>query len=205
MSNIISEEIKRSIVNDYCSHPQSISAIADKYGYCKPTISKILSQYGVKVYTQQQIYSYGTNEDIFNIIDNEEKDIIHATTYGVGELISDAVSRGIIEFYIGLGGSATNDCGIGMLKALGYRFTDGDGHDADLGEVERIDMQDVMPELKQCSFKVLSDVNNPLYGPNGASAVFAPQKGATPEEVVLMDTWMRRFGIMIENLKFKNL
>ncbi len=134
------------------------------------------------------------------LIDNEEKDIIHATTYGVGELISDALSRGIRDFYVGLGGSATNDCGIGMLKALGYRFTDGDGHDADLGSVERIELQCVMPELKKCSFKVLSDVNNPLYGPNGASAVFAPQKGATPEEVVLMDTWMRRFAALVSDL-----
>ncbi|MCR5060615.1 MAG: glycerate kinase [Saccharofermentans sp.] len=131
------------------------------------------------------------------LIGDEENDIIHATTYGVGELISDALSRGIREFYIGLGGSATNDCGIGMLKALGYRFTDSGGRDADLGSVERIEMQCAMPELKKCSFKVLSDVNNPLYGPNGASAVFAPQKGASPEEVALMDEWMKRFAALV--------
>ena len=131
------------------------------------------------------------------LIGDRKRDILHATTYGVGELIADALSRGIREFYIGLGGSATNDCGVGMLKALGYRFLDANGNEADLSTIERIDQQCVISELMQSRFLVMSDVNNPLYGPEGASHVFAPQKGATPEEVALMDSWMRRFASVV--------
>lgn len=128
------------------------------------------------------------------LVDEDKRDVLHSSTFGVGELIKDALLRGVREFYIGLGGSATNDCGIGMLKALGYRFLDASGNEADLCNVTTIDQRFAVSELKQSRFHVMSDVDNPLYGLEGASFVFAPQKGATADDVVLMDGWIRRFA-----------
>ena len=112
----------------------------------------------------------------------KEKRPLEATTYGVGEMIRDAVNRGCRRFIVGIGGSATNDCGIGMLAALGYEFLDGEGNLAgicagDLKKVEKIRTDRVMPELSKCSFRVACDVTNPLCGPNGATYIYGPQKG----------------------------
>ena len=114
------------------------------------------------------------------------------TTYGVGEMIKDAIKRGCRRFIVGIGGSATNDGGVGMLTALGYDFLDEDGvtiplSGGGLDFLVSISTERVMPELKECSFLVACDVKNPLCGENGCSAVYGPQKGATPEAVKFMD------------------
>lgn len=124
------------------------------------------------------------------------------TTLGTGELLRDALGRGCRRILIGLGGSATNDAGLGMLQALGYRFLDAAGRDVGLGgqglaRVEQIDASGVMPELAQTRFVAACDVQNPFYGPQGAACVFAPQKGATPQMVRELDDGLRRFAAVV--------
>lgn len=127
---------------------------------------------------------------------------LKTTTYGTGELIADALSRGCRQFLIGIGGSATNDAGTGMLQALGYKFFDAAGQELGpggeiLGRIERIDGSGKLPELNASSFTIACDVSNPFSGPEGAAYVFAPQKGADPAMVAELDRGLHRFAGVI--------
>ena len=122
----------------------------------------------------------------------EKRDPLTTTTYGLGELIGHAMDAGFRKFIIGIGGSATNDAGAGMAQALGVRLLDKEGRGlpfggAALARLERIDMSGLDPRARESDFAVACDVNNPLTGPEGASAVYGPQKGATPEMVTQLD------------------
>ncbi len=133
------------------------------------------------------------------LLSDEERDPLHTTTKGVGELIKHAISEGCRKFIIALGGSATNDCGIGMLKELGFEINDDKGIPVDdgalgLSKAVTVRERNVIPHLKECSFTIACDVKNPLFGENGASHVFAPQKGALPEDIEKMDMWMEVFS-----------
>ncbi len=124
---------------------------------------------------------------------------MNTTTYGVGEVIRDAIGKGCRRFIVGIGGSATNDGGIGMLQALGYGILNRDGKPVPrcgrgLAEVARITDENVIPELKDCTFRIACDVTNPLCGGEGCSAVYGPQKGADPEMVKVMDGWLARYA-----------
>ncbi len=130
------------------------------------------------------------------------------TSFGSGELIRHALDQGVTKLIIGLGGSATNDGGVGMLAALGARFTNADGDPIQLTggglrELTHIDLQDFDPRLQHCDILVACDVNNPLCGDKGASAVFGPQKGATPEDVQLLDDALLQFGLLTEKVTGK--
>lgn len=132
----------------------------------------------------------------------EERNPLLTSTLGTGEMIANAIRRGCRRFLVAIGGSATNDCGIGMLHALGYRFVDAEGQviapcGEALARIARIDDSGVMAELKECGFVVACDVTNPLYGPNGAAHVFAPQKGATPQMVEQLDEGLRNFARVV--------
>jgi len=125
-----------------------------------------------------------------------------ATTYGTGELIRAALDAGYREIIVGLGGSATNDGGAGMAQALGVRLTDDRGADispggAALASLERIDLGGLDPRVKECRIRAATDVNNPLCGPEGAAAVYGPQKGATPTLVEELDAALRRLAEVI--------
>ncbi len=133
------------------------------------------------------------------LVSDEKKNPAFTTTFGVGELILDGIDKGCREFTIGLGGSSTNDAGLGMLQALGFSFLDERNKEVGLGGIElhkirTIDVSRVNPRLKECTFKVACDVHNPLYGENGASSVFGPQKGATPEMVMELDAGLKHFA-----------
>lgn len=133
------------------------------------------------------------------LISADERNPLETTTFGVGELIKDAINRGCRRFIIGIGGSATNDGGIGMLTALGYEFLDENNTPIALGakglrDLYRIGTANVIPELKECTFNIACDVNNPLCGENGCSAVYAPQKGATEEMIEEMDAWLKNYA-----------
>lgn len=133
------------------------------------------------------------------LVADEYRNPLHTTTYGVGEVIKDAIIKGCRHFIVGIGGSATNDGGIGMLQALGYGMLDKDGKQVSFGakgikEIVKITDDQVIPELKECSFRVACDVTNPLCGEYGCSAVFGPQKGATPEMIVQMDSWLEKYA-----------
>ena len=124
---------------------------------------------------------------------------LNTTTYGLGELIIKAAEDGCREFIIGIGGSATNDCGLGMLTALGFEFRDNKGFKVgvfgrDLEHISEIDTSKVNPIIKECRFKIACDVNNPLTGNNGCSLVYGPQKGATLEIASDMDKWIGNFA-----------
>lgn len=117
---------------------------------------------------------------------------LKASTYGVGTMIKDALDKGIRNFIIGIGGSATNDGGVGMLKALGFRFYDKNGNDIHpsnkgLGSLSTIDLSQADPRLKEATFKIACDVDNPLTGKRGSASVYGPQKGANPKEVEIID------------------
>ena len=124
------------------------------------------------------------------------------TTRGAGELILDALGRGLRRFVMGIGGSATNDGGAGMAQALGYHLLDVDGHElppggSALARLDRIDSSSKHPALAESSFSVACDVTNPLCGPLGASRVFGPQKGADKTAVDELDAALRRFGEVV--------
>ena len=129
----------------------------------------------------------------------EERNPLKTSTYGVGEMIKDGILRGCRHFIVGIGGSATNDGGVGMLTALGFEFLDQKGEPiapgaqglADLCSISR---ENVLRELSECSFSVACDVNNPLCGERGASAVYGPQKGATAQMTQNMDEWLLRYA-----------
>lgn len=125
------------------------------------------------------------------------------TTYGTGELIRVGLLAGCRKFIIGIGGSATNDGGVGMAQALGIRFLDKDGQELGFGgenlvNLMRIDMSGLMAEAREATFQVACDVTNPLTGPTGAAAVYGPQKGATPEMVVTLDKSLHHTAEIIE-------
>lgn len=126
------------------------------------------------------------------------------TTFGVGELISDAMEKGCRKFVIGLGGSATNDAGVGMLQALGFSFYNENNEEVGRGgqvleQIRKIDTTHVNQTLLECQFQVACDVDNPLYGNKGAAYVFAPQKGATQEMVRALDDGLRSFADVVMN------
>ena len=133
------------------------------------------------------------------LVRESEKNPLTATTYGVGEMIADAMERGIRNFIIGIGGSATNDGGIGMLKALGYQFSDENGQDVGEGgqaleRVSSIIIEKANPILKECNFHIACDVTNPLCGKNGATYIYGPQKGVTPEMAAELDQAMNHYA-----------
>ena len=124
---------------------------------------------------------------------------LYTTTYGVGELIKDAINEGCRDFIIGIGGSATNDGGIGMLQALGFGMLDDNGCQVPFGAIglknlKSITTDNALPELSECTFRIACDVTNPLCGASGCSAVFGPQKGATPQMIADMDTWLAHYA-----------
>ena len=138
------------------------------------------------------------------LIDAKDRNPMNTTTYGVGELIKDAIGKGCRHFFIGIGGSATNDGGIGMLQALGYGMLDTEGKQVSFGakglaELVSITDEDVLPELKECTFQIACDVKNPLCGELGCSAIFGPQKGATPDMIAQMDSWLGKYALLTAN------
>jgi glycerate kinase len=134
-----------------------------------------------------------------HLVPPARRDVLRACTYGTGELIRAALDAGATRIVLGFGGSATNDGGSGMLRALGARFEDAAGQPlapggAALAQLARIDLSGLDPRLAQVDFEVACDVDNPLCGPRGASQVFGPQKGATPEQVRQLDAALARFA-----------
>ena len=140
------------------------------------------------------------------LLKSSELDPLFTSTYGTGEMILDALDKGCRRFLIGIGGSATNDGGTGMMEALGFRFKDAEGKPvtglcgARICRISCIDAGNVPGELLESEFLVICDVDTPFCGPEGAAAVFGPQKGATPETVAVLEEGMQNLnGIMIRD------
>ncbi len=138
------------------------------------------------------------------LVSLEDRDPLNATTYGLGEVILEALEAGYRRFILGIGGSATNDAGAGMAQALGVRLLDADGAElppggAALSRLVRIDVSGLDPRAVDAEFDVACDVNNPLTGPEGASAVYGPQKGATPEMIEQLDAALSNFAGVVRH------
>ena len=141
------------------------------------------------------------------LVPPDKRNPLKATTRGVGEMILDALEKGCRRFLVGIGGSATNDGGVGMLQALGFRFDDREGKPVPAGArglaaLASVDGSGADPRLKDCRFRVACDVNNPLCGPRGCSAVYGPQKGADPQMVSQMDRWLEAYSRLAEAAGF---
>ena len=161
-----------------------------------PEGKKVLARYGI-VHGDTAIIEMAQASGLTLV---EENDILKATTYGTGELIRAALDEGIRKFIIGIGGSATNDGGTGMLEALGARFLsrdrceEGASGALTLKTLTAIDISDLDSRIKESSFKVACDVRNPLLGKNGCSFIYGPQKGGSKEQIEEMDIWMRSYA-----------
>lgn len=140
----------------------------------------------------------------YKLLAKNEMNCMRTTSFGTGELIEDALNKGVKEIVLGIGGSATNDGGMGMATALGYEFLDSDGTKLkptgeNLIKVKEIVEKGVHKGLSQTKFKVACDVNNPLYGENGAAKIYGPQKGASEEEVRFLDQGLKNFAEVIQS------
>ena len=167
-----------------------------------PLEETVKSFYGVLGDQQTVVIEMSAASGI-QFVTTETKNPLITTTYGTGQLIKDALDRGMRRFIIGLGGSATNDGGAGMAEALGVRFLDENGQQiarggAALATLHEIDMSNLDPRVAESEFLLASDVTNPLVGETGASAVFGPHKGATPAMVAELDTALTNYAAVIK-------
>lgn len=163
-----------------------------------PLGEKVNCTYGILQESKTAILEMSGAAGI-TLIAEQERNPLYTTTYGVGEVIKDAIQKGCQHFIVGIGGSATNDGGIGMLQALGFGILDAEGNQVPFGaqgleKIVEITDEQVIPELRECTFRVACDVTNPLCGETGASAVYGPQKGATPEMIRDMDRWLQAYA-----------
>ncbi|MDU1412409.1 MAG: glycerate kinase [Clostridium sp.] len=167
-----------------------------------PVKEKVKAKYGILKETNTAIMEMAQAAG-FALVPTELKNPLYTTTYGVGEMIKEAMAKGCRNFIVGIGGSATNDAGVGMLQALGFEFYDENDNLVGLGgqvlnRIKRINTSNRIKELDECNFKIACDVNNPLYGENGAAYIYGPQKGATPEIVKLLDEGLINFAEVVK-------
>lgn len=139
-----------------------------------------------------------------HLVPANERNPLITTSYGTGELIKAALDLGVKKVLLGIGGSATNDGGVGMLQALGAKFLDNQNQEIPFGgesliQIEKIDLNDSDSRLNDVEFEVARDVDNPLCGEKGASAIFGPQKGATPEMVKTLDKALAHFAEKVKS------
>jgi glycerate kinase len=169
-----------------------------------PLGAKVLASYGLLGGGQTAVIEMAEASGL-PLVPKDQRNPLLASTFGTGELIADAVHRGVEEIIIGLGGSATNDAGAGLAQALGVRFIGADGAPitdhlggGKLGEITAIDVRWINPGLSRVRMSVACDVTNPLCGDRGASHVYGPQKGASPEMVEALDKALAHFAAIIK-------
>lgn len=172
--------------------------VIEKITVTGPLDSPILCEYHRLPKTQTAIIEMAGAAGL-TLVPESQRNPLYTTTYGVGEVIKDAIKKGCRNFIIGIGGSATNDGGIGMLQALGFDFLTEDGRSVPHGAIglsvlKSISARHVLPELAECHFHIASDVSNPLCGEYGCSAVYGPQKGASPSMIQDMDHWLSQYA-----------
>ena len=165
-----------------------------------PLGTPVACEYGIIQETNTAIIEMAEAAGI-TLVSDGERNPLYTTTFGVGEIIKDAIKKNCRRFIVGIGGSATNDGGIGMLQALGYEFLDADKKQVPfgaqgLGVLEHISHSSVIPELKDCHFSIACDVTNPLCGAQGCSSIYGPQKGATPSMIAEMDVWFAHYAAL---------
>lgn len=182
-----------------------VGAMGGEYievGVHDPLLRPIKAKYGIICEGQSAIIELASASGL-TLLREGERNPMETSTYGTGEMVADAVKRGCRRVLMCIGGSATNDCGVGILRALGYRFLDGrgcevEGRGKDLARIEYIDDAQRIAALGECEFVVACDVTNPLCGELGAAHIFAPQKGADAAMVEALDRGLRNFACVVE-------
>ena len=224
------ETVKQAIKKQYPTYEVEVYQIADggegtlsvlvqllgaKYVSCQahdPLMRTINGEYAIVAESKTALIEMASVNGL-PLLKEEERNPMLTSTFGTGELIKDALDRGCQHFIIGIGGSATNDAGVGLLQAIGYRFYDKKGKEIGKGgsvlpEIASWEEPDDTYCLKKSDFTIACDVNNPFYGKNGAAYVYARQKGADNEMIQLLDKGLESFcnvirkktGIDIENI-----
>ena len=185
------------VVRDYLNAKEISLAVSG------PLFQKVTASY---LYSERRKVAFIEMSEAsgYRLLQAPELNCKNTTTLGTGELILDALNRGAKEMVLGIGGSATNDAGMGMAHALGYRFLDDTGQvlqpiGKHLSSVASIDTSKIDDRLKELRVKVACDVTNPFYGPDGAAYVYAPQKGASEEEVAFLDSGLQHFSTVLEH------
>ena len=174
--------------------------------YCYETVTgpdgrEVIARYGI-LPDKSAVIEMAAASGLPLVQDVTPDTVMNSTTYGTGQLIASALDKGCRKIYIGIGGSATNDGGIGMLQALGVSFLDADNREVGFGgkyldKIARIDISNLDPRIRETELVVMSDVTNPLCGENGAAVVYGPQKGATEEEIAILDKGLAQFAELI--------
>lgn len=167
-----------------------------------PINEKVNAKYGILKDTNTAIIEMAQASGL-TLVPTQLRNPLNTNTYGVGEIIKEAIQKGCRNFIVGIGGSATNDGGVGMLQALGYEFYDENNNLVGLGgkvlnQIRSIKIDNRLKELDECSFKIACDVNNPLYGKNGAAYIYGPQKGASKEIVKELDRGLINFSEVVK-------
>jgi glycerate kinase len=168
-----------------------------------PFFRTIEGEYGISGDGKTAFMEMATASGL-QLLKPQERNALLGTTYGTGQLISSALDGGVTSIIMGVGGSGTNDGGIGMGEALGARFYDSHGNalkpiGENLKAIHTIDLRNLHPRTREVSFTAICDVSNPLYGYNGAAYVFGPQKGASPEVVKFLDEGLRNLAGVVQN------
>lgn len=166
-----------------------------------PLGDKVEARFGIHGDGETAVIEMATASGL-ELISEKERNPYKTTTYGTGELIRYSLDIGMKKIILCIGGSATNDGGVGMAQALGYQFKDKEGREVKRGgiylkDIVSIDKSAIHPALMNCDILIASDVNNPLTGPEGASVIFGPQKGATPEMVKELDAALKNLDAVI--------
>jgi len=180
-----------------------------EYEVHDPLMRPIKAVYGILDKNRTAVIEMASASGL-TLISPEERNPMLTTTYGTGELIRDALVRGCSNILIGIGGSATNDAGTGVLQALGFRFYDKNGKELGQGgrileQIHFFDTSDVLPELKNAEFAIACDVDNPFSGINGAAYVYAGQKGADSEMIEELDKGLKNFAAVIKKQLGKSI
>jgi glycerate 2-kinase len=170
-----------------------------------PLGAPVTARYGLIHGGETAVIEMAAASGLALIPDPARRDPAHATSRGTGELMRHALGRGVKRMILGVGGSATNDGGAGMARALGWALRDSTGRELEpgglaLARLARFDGGQVLPRLRECDIRVACDVNNPLCGPCGASQIYGPQKGATPELAEELDRALAHFGRMADEI-----
>ncbi|GHT27874.1 glycerate kinase [Bacteroidia bacterium] len=174
-----------------------------------PLMNNIQAEYGILGDGKTAVIEMAAASGL-TLVPVEKRNPLLTTTYGTGELIRDALLRGCSNFLIGIGGSATNDAGTGMLQALGFHFLDAEGKELDKGgqilsRIRSIDHTHTLPQLKDAVFTIACDVNNPFSGENGAAFVYARQKGADDEMIRVLDNGLKSFAATVKETEQKDI
>ncbi|GAA0084078.1 glycerate kinase [Clostridium sp. CTA-7] len=170
---------------------------------CDPLLREVDSFYGILGDEKTAVIEMAAASGL-NLLSKEELNPLITSTYGTGQIINDAIAKGCTNLIIGIGGTATNDGGAGMLRALGLRFLNEDGRDIPEGgkalmELHHLDSKNLNKAILSCNIKVACDVDNPLCGPNGASVVFGPQKGANENDIMSLDNALKHYSKILKD------